>query len=124
MKRKIWFILMVFGVVLLFILVSVFVGWVFWELLMYYNLSIWQKVDGYFNGFMFNCMWWVNNVNFMNDGKLCLSLISFLNNKFDCGEYWLMNIYGYGFYEVSMKFVKNIGIVFFFFIYIGFFDGI
>lgn len=111
MKRKTWFTLMVSGVVSLFISVSAFAGWVFWEPLTYHNASTWQKADGYSNGSMFNCTWRANNANFTNDGKLRLSLTSPSNNKFDCGEYRSTNTYGYGLYEVSMKPAKNTGIV-------------
>lgn len=119
MKRKSWYTLVVAGVVSLFVSVSAFASYVFWEPLTYFNPETWQKADGYSNGDMFNCTWRANNVNFTNDGKLKLGLTSSAYNKFDCGEYRSTNNYGYGLYEVSMKPAKNIGIVSSFFTYTG-----
>jgi len=119
MKRKTWMMFTISGVVSLFLSVSAFAGYVFWEPLTYHNPSTWQKADGYSNGSMFNCTWRANNANFTSDGKLRLSLTSPSNNKFDCGEYRSTNSQGYGLYEVSMKPAKNTGIVSSFFTYTG-----
>lgn len=74
---------------------------------------------GWSNGAPFNCMWSDNNVTF-NDGKMQLIIDSIADgDSYRGGEYRTKENYGYGLYEVSMKAIKNDGVVSSFFTYTG-----
>ena len=74
--------------------------------------------SGWSNGDPFNCMWSDNNVTF-NDGKMQLIIDSIGGEAYRGGEYRSKENYGYGLYEVSMKAIKNDGVVSSFFTYTG-----
>lgn len=77
--------------------------------------------DGYSNGNMFNSTWRASQVNF-KDGKMQLSINKDEENTkipYISGEYRSNQNYHYGLYEVSMKPIKNDGVVSSFFTYTG-----
>ena len=77
--------------------------------------------DGYSNGNMFNSTWRASQVNF-EDGKMQLSINKDEENTkipYISGEYRSNQNYHYGLYEVSMKPIKNDGVVSSFFTYTG-----
>ena len=77
--------------------------------------------DGYSNGNMFNSTWRASQVNF-EDGKMQLSINKDEENTkipYISGEYRSNQNYHYGLYEVSMKPIKNNGVVSSFFTYTG-----
>lgn len=80
-----------------------------------------EVADGYSNGYMFNVNWHKDNVTF-NNGNLQLVID---NEKqaskipYSGGEFRSKNFFGYGRYEVSMKPIKNDGVVSSFFTYTG-----
>lgn len=77
--------------------------------------------DGWSNGNMFNCTWRKENVTF-NDGKMQLIIDSNNDPQYPVyygGEYRSKEFYGYGRYEVSLKAIKNDGVVSSFFTYTG-----
>lgn len=78
--------------------------------------------NGWSNGGMFNCTWSYNNVGF-RDGKLNLSIYSDGRGGYTGGEYRTKQAFGYGMYDVSMKPIKNDGVVTSFFTYTGPSDG-
>ena len=74
---------------------------------------------GWSNGDPFNCSWSEDNVTF-NDGKMQLTIDSMGDSEaYRGGEYRSKENYGYGLYEVSMKAIKNDGVVSSFFTYTG-----
>lgn len=77
----------------------------------------WMFSDGWSNGSMFNCTWRKNNGVF-EDGVLKMSIDEFGDGYSGC-ELRTNDFYGYGMYEVSMKPIKNIGVVSSFFTYTG-----
>ncbi|MGN1090641.1 MAG: glycoside hydrolase family 16 protein [Huintestinicola sp.] len=81
-----------------------------------------EASSGWSNGSMFNCTWRGDNVTF-NDGKMQLTIsedkVPQGGIKYAGGEYRSKDFYGYGMYEVSMKAVKNDGVVSSFFTYTG-----
>ena len=81
-----------------------------------------HKADGWSNGDMFNCTWRAANVWF--DGKLNLKIDrDYATGGYSGGEYRTNNTFGYGMYDVSMKPIKNDGVVTSFFTYTGPSDG-
>ena len=82
----------------------------------------WECADGWTNGSMFNVTWRKSNVTF-NDGKMQLiidkDLLSTGDIPYAGGEFRSKDFYGYGRYEVSMKAIKNNGVVSSFFTYTG-----
>lgn len=82
----------------------------------------WECADGWCNGSMFNVTWRKNNITF-DDGKMQLRIDSDITPKdgvpYSGGEFRSRNFYGYGRYEVSMKAIKNDGVVSSFFTYTG-----
>lgn len=74
--------------------------------------------DGWSNGSMFNCTWRKRNCTF-EDGVLKLSIDTDGVDGYSGGEYRTNSNYGYGMYEVSMKPIKNTGVVSSFFTYTG-----
>lgn len=77
----------------------------------------WMFSDGWSNGSMFNCTWRKDNGVF-EDGVLKMSIDTF-GDGYSGGEIRTNDFYGYGMYEVSMKPIKNIGVVSSFFTYTG-----
>ena len=74
---------------------------------------------GWSNGAPFNCSWSEDNVTF-NDEKMQLIIDSMGDSEvYRGGEYRSKENYGYGLYEVSMKAIKNDGVVSSFFTYTG-----
>lgn len=82
----------------------------------------WECADGWCNGSMFNVTWRKKNVTF-NDGKMQLIIDIDSTPKdevsYSGGEFRSSKFYGYGRYEVSMKAIKNDGVVSSFFTYTG-----
>ncbi len=83
--------------------------------------SLFEPADGWCNGSMFNVTWRKENCTFEN-GKM--QLIIDTDSKagtvpYSGGEYRSKDFYGYGRYEVSMKAIKNDGVVSSFFTYTG-----
>lgn len=81
-----------------------------------------HKADGWSNGGMFNCTWRADNVWF--DGYLNLKIDrDYATGGYSGGEYRTNDTFGYGMYDVSMKAIKNDGVVTSFFTYTGPSDG-
>ena len=81
-----------------------------------------HKADGWSNGGMFNCTWRAANVWF--DGYLNLKIDrDYTTGGYSGGEYRTNDTFGYGMYDVSMKPIKNDGVVSSFFTYTGPSDG-
>lgn len=76
--------------------------------------------DGWTNGDPFNCGWYESNATVAN-GKLTLKIDRDSTGKYSYsgGEYRTTDFYGYGYYETSMKAIKNDGVVSSFFTYTG-----
>ena len=81
-----------------------------------------EEANGWCNGSCFNVTWRKNNVIFDN-GKMQLIIdvdkIPANNVPYSGGEFRSIDFYGYGRYEVSMKAIKNDGVVSSFFTYTG-----
>ncbi len=88
--------------------------------------GLFEAADGWCNGSMFNVTWRADNCTFEN-GKMQLiinedtSLVKTV--PYSGGEYRSKDFYGYGRYEVTMKAIKNDGVVSSFFTYTGPSDG-
>lgn len=85
----------------------------------------WDKMEmsnGWSNGGMFDCTWSSNNISF-SGGKMNLSIQGNRWNGFTGAEYRTKETFGYGMYDVSMKPIKNDGVVTSFFTYTGPSDG-
>lgn len=81
--------------------------------------KLWEASNGWSNGNMFNCTWRGKNAAFA-DGVLKLSIdTDGAEGKYSGAEYRTKEHYGYGLYEVSMKPIKNVGVVSSFFTYTG-----
>jgi len=80
-----------------------------------------HKADGWSNGGMFNCTWRAANIWF--DGYLNIKIDRDTNGGYSAGEYRTNDTFGYGMYDVSMKAIKNDGVVTSFFTYTGPSDG-
>lgn len=82
----------------------------------------WECANGWTNGSMFNVTWRKKNVTF-NDGKMQLIIDKDETPKngipYSGGEFRSKDFFGYGRYEVSMKAIKNDGVVSSFFTYTG-----
>jgi len=82
----------------------------------------WECADGWTNGSMFNVTWRKSNVAF-NNGRMQLIIDKDPSPADDIpysgGEFRSTDFYGYGRYEVSMKAIKNAGVVSSFFTYTG-----
>ena len=76
-----------------------------------------HKADGWSNGGMFNCTWRAANIWF--DGYLNIKIDRDTNGGYSGGEYRTNDAFGYGMYDVSMKPIKNTGVVSSFFTYTG-----
>lgn len=78
--------------------------------------------NGWSNGGMFNCTWSSSNASFYG-GKMNLSIYSNGRGGYTGGEARTRQTFGYGMYDVSMKPIKNDGVVTSFFTYTGPSDG-
>ena len=82
----------------------------------------WECADGWTNGSMFNVTWRRSNVTFNNE-KMQLIIDNDATPAggipYSGGEFRSKKFYGYGRYEVSMKAIKNDGVVSSFFTYTG-----
>lgn len=75
--------------------------------------------DGWSNGSCFDCWWTKNNTNLSN-GCLELTIDKGMNGyNYTGAEYRTNDFYSYGYYETSMKAIKNNGVVSSFFTYTG-----
>ena len=78
--------------------------------------------NGWTNGDPFNVTWYTDNVQF-NDGKMQLIIDNDATPKkgipYSGGEFRSKDFYSYGRFEVSMKAIKNDGVVSSFFTYTG-----
>ncbi|MBR1862832.1 MAG: glycoside hydrolase family 16 protein [Ruminococcus sp.] len=74
--------------------------------------------DGWSNGNMFNCTWKKDNIKF-EDGVMKMTIDKNYFDEYTAGEYRTSDFYGYGLYEVSMRPIKNNGVVSSFFTYTG-----
>lgn len=88
--------------------------------------GLFEASDGWCNGSMFNVTWRADNCTFEN-GKMQLIIDEDTNLvkvvPYSGGEYRSKDFYGYGRYEVTMKAIKNDGVVSSFFTYTGPSDG-
>lgn len=83
--------------------------------------KLYEKANGWSNGYMFDCTWRADNVIF-SDGIMNLMIDTDGENskpKWSGGEYRSREFYHYGKYEVRMKPIKNKGVVSSFFTYTG-----
>lgn len=87
----------------------------------YHDSGTMEISDGWSNGGMFDCTWSRNNVSF-SGGKMNLSIKGGWGN-FTGAEYRTKQAFGFGMYDVSMKPIKNDGVVSSFFTYTGPSDG-
>jgi len=82
-----------------------------------------EVANGWSNGGMFDCTWRDANVWF-SDGKLNLKIDRDTDGSgYSGGEYRTNQTFGYGMFDVSMKPIKNSGVVTSFFTYTGPSDG-
>ena len=87
-----------------------------------YDWGKMEASDGWSNGGMFDCTWSKNNVQF-SGGKMNLSITGNSRQGYKGAEYRTTQSFGYGMYDVSMKPIKNDGVVSSFFTYTGPSDG-
>ncbi|MCM1507788.1 MAG: glycoside hydrolase family 16 protein [Ruminococcus flavefaciens] len=82
--------------------------------------SLFYASDGWTNGGVFDCGWYKENTSF-DDGVLNLTIDEDKSRKYNYSgaEYRSADFYGYGYYETSMKPIKNDGVVSSFFTYTG-----
>ena len=81
-----------------------------------------EIANGWTNGSMFNVTWRKSNVTFENDRMQLVidkDATPSDNIPYSGGEFRTRKFYGYGRYEVSMKAIKNDGVVASFFTYTG-----
>jgi len=88
----------------------------------YHESDKMEMADGWSNGGMFHCTWRASNVTFSN-GYLNLTIDNDVNGGYSGGEYRTTETFGYGMYDVSLKAIKNDGVVTSFFTYTGPSDG-
>lgn len=82
--------------------------------------SLFEASDGWTNGNPFDCGWTKNNTSFDN-GVLNLTIDKDSSGQYNYtgAEYRSLEHYHYGYYETSMKAIKNDGVVSSFFTYTG-----
>lgn len=82
--------------------------------------SLFEASDGWTNGNPFDCGWTKNNTSFDN-GVLNLTIDKDSSGQYNYtgAEYRSLDHYHYGYYETSMKAIKNDGVVSSFFTYTG-----
>ena len=78
-----------------------------------------EIANGWSNGNMFNVTWRKKCITFNNDRMQLMIDTDSGNIPYSGGEYRTRKFYGYGRYEVSMKAIKNDGVVSSFFTYTG-----
>ena len=83
-----------------------------------YDWGKMEASDGWSNGGMFDCTWSKNNVQF-SGGKMNLSITGNQWQGYKGAEYRTTQAYGFGMYDVSMKPIRNDGVVSSFFTYTG-----
>lgn len=83
--------------------------------------DLFEFSDGWSNGSMFNCTWRKANGSFDESGmKLTIdSDTASYDIPYSAAEFRTKDFYGYGMYEVTMKPIKNDGVVSSFFTYTG-----
>ncbi|NLP26487.1 MAG: family 16 glycosylhydrolase [Clostridiales bacterium] len=86
--------------------------------------SYFEKADGWSNGDCFDCVWRGDNI-FWTDNALNLRIDTEASPEYNYSgaEYRSVDYYHYGYYETSMKAIKNDGVVSSFFTYTGPYDG-
>ena len=87
-----------------------------------YDWGKMEASDGWSNGGMFDCTWSKDNVQF-SGGKMNLSITGNQWQGYKGAEYRTTQAYGFGMYDVSMKPIRNDGVVSSFFTYTGPSDG-
>lgn len=87
-----------------------------------YDWGKMEASDGWSNGGMFDCTWSKDNVQF-SGGKMNLSITGNSWQGYKGAEYRTTQTFGFGMYDVSMKPIKNDGVVSSFFTYTGPSDG-
>ena len=87
-----------------------------------YEWGTMEASDGWSNGGMFDCTWSKDNVSF-SGGKMDLSITGNSRQGYKGAEYRTTQAFGFGMYDVSMKPIKNDGVVSSFFTYTGPSDG-
>ena len=87
-----------------------------------YDWGTMEASDGWSNGGMFDCTWSKDNVQF-SGGKMNLSITGNSWQGYKGAEYRTTQAFGFGMYDVSMKPIKNDGVVSSFFTYTGPSDG-
>ena len=85
------------------------------------HISNEMQMANWSNGDMFGCKWEPGNISF-NNGVMDMK-IDKSGNQYTGAEYRTKEYFGYGFYQVSMKPIKNDGVVSSFFTYTGPSDG-
>ncbi len=82
--------------------------------------SAFIAADGWSNGSCFDCVWRGSNVTFKDNAlNLTIDKDSSGQYNYSGAEYRSNDFYGYGYYETSMKAIKNDGVVSSFFTYTG-----
>lgn len=83
-----------------------------------------EKADGWSNGDCFDCVWRAENVFWADNAlNLRINTDSSPEYRYSGAEYRTKDYYHYGYYETSMKAIKNDGVVSSFFTYTGPYDG-
>ena len=82
--------------------------------------SLFEASDGWTNGSCFDCGWFASNTS-LNNNCLNLKIDRDYSGKYHYSgaEYRTKAFYSYGYYETSMKAIKNDGVVSSFFTYTG-----
>lgn len=83
------------------------------------NSAACEIADGWTNGNPFNVTWRKTNCTFVDDKMQLIIDTDSGNLPYSGAEYRSKGFYGYGRYEVSMKAIKNDGVVSSFFTYTG-----
>lgn len=82
----------------------------------------WECANGWTNGGVFNVNWRRKNIT-IEDGIMCVTIDRDAHSTngipYSSGEFRSRSFFGYGKYEVSMKAIKNDGVVSSFFMYTG-----
>lgn len=82
--------------------------------------SAFYASDGWSNGSCFDCVWRGSNAVFKDNAlNLTIDADSSGQYTYSGAEYRTNDFYGYGYYETSMKAIKNTGVVSSFFTYTG-----
>lgn len=84
-----------------------------------YEQNKMTKADGWKNGKPFNCTWDKDNITFSNSIMNLWINNGLRKGTYTGAEYRSKDVFGFGYYKVNMKPIKNDGIVSSFFIYTG-----